>query len=557
VRKLIPLVILLALVVSACTQATVTPMPVTVQVTVPVTVKQTVQVPVLITATPSFAPQVLRWSLEGSGDPATLDPARITDAPGALVARLLFGGLTRLDAELTPTPDAATWTISEDDLQYTFKLRSGLKFSDGTPVTADDVVFSLTRALDPASSAGNGLVYLGNILGADELAAGRAKTLEGVKALDPQTVLITLKQPAASLLTQLAYPAGLIVSQKQAQANVNWANQPTGAGPFLLKEWARGQRLVLAPNPHYAGGPIQIAELQMPFLPDADAATLAYRAGDLDVMGSPKNLADVRDLPDLRTVSAFAVRYVGFNSAAKPFNDARARQAFARAIDRQALADKVLGRTAHVTERILPAGMMGSELPVQGLAFNPEAARKLLSDAGYPFGRGLAALTVAYSKEGDNERVVTWLQTQWRDTLGVNVTLLGFEPAAFVERLTSLATTPDKSPQLFYGLWSADYADPQNLLSQQLGTSRVKNYGRYSSVEFDRFIEQADISSSGAASRRRLYNQAEQIAVNDAGWLPLFNPTVSVLIKPYVQGLVVTGQGILVPDWSAVRGKLR
>src|SRR5512139_1165240 len=135
--------LLIVLIAGACVQATVTPTPVVAPVTVQVTVRQTVQVPVLITPTPSFAPQVLRWSVDGVSDLATLDPPRITDAPGVFVAGLLFGGLVKLDAELHVVPDAATWTISEDGVKYTFKLRNGLRFSDGTPVTSDDVVFSL------------------------------------------------------------------------------------------------------------------------------------------------------------------------------------------------------------------------------------------------------------------------------------------------------------------------------------------------------------------------------------------------------------------------------
>ena len=563
-KKLISIIILLAFVASACAQATptATPTPISIPVTVQVPVQQTVQVPVLITPTPALPPQILRWSVEGITDLATLDPPRITDAQGVFVAGLLFGGLVKLDAELKVVPDAATWTVSEDGLQYVFKLRNGLRFSDSTPVTSDDVVFSLTRALDPATGSTTGPFYLSNIVGADELAAGKVKDLAGVKAVDPQTILVTVKQPSAFFLSQLSFACGFIVSKKQVQANpVQWAEKPAGAGPFLLREWMHNQGLVLAPNPNYYGGPLQVTELDLPFLQDSEMAFGLYRVGSLDVMGSQQNgvpaahIAEMRDLPDLRVASGSVVRYVGFNNTLKPFDDVRVRQAFARSVDKQALADKILGKTVRPTDRILPPGIPGSELPIQSLSFNPDAAKKLLTEAGYPGGRGLGTLTLTYGKEGDNERVVTFLQAQWKENLGVNVTLQPLELTAFSDRLNATTQTPDKGLQFYYSVWGADYADPQNFLSQQLHSGAGNNNGHFSDLEFDRLTDQADVTSGDYIKRMKLYNQAEQIVVTQVGWLPLFNPTLNVLVRPYVQGLVLTGQGIVVPDWSAVRGR--
>lgn len=561
-KKQISIAVLVALVISACGQATVTPQ--SIPVTVQVPIQQTVQVPVLITPTPALPPQILRWSVEGIGDLSTLDAPLIADAQGVFVAGLLFGGLVKLDAELKVVPDAATWTVSEDGLRYAFKLRNGLRFSDGTPVTSEDVAFSLTRALDPATGSTTGPFYLANIVGADDLAAGKAKELAGVTAVDPQTIQINVRQPSAFFLSQLAFACGYVVSKRQVQANpAKWFEKPAGTGPFLLKEWMHGQGLVLAPNPNYYGGPIQITELQLPFFEDSLSAFQAYRAGELDVMGSQQNgvpaehIPEVRDLPDWRTASGFAVRYVGFNNTLKPFNDVRVRQAFARSIDKQALVDKTLGKTVRATDRVLPAGIPGSEFPVQGLSFNPEAAKKLLAEAGYPGGRGLGTLTLTYGQEGDNERVVQFLQAQWKENLGVNVALQPLELAAFSDRLNATTQTPDKGLQFYYSVWGADYPDPQNFLSQQLHTGVGNNNGRFSDAEFDRLTDQADTIGGDYIKRMKLYNQAEQIAVTQVGWLPLFNPTINVLVRPYVQGLVLTGQGLIVPDWSAARGRTR
>lgn len=559
-KKPFLVVSVLTLLVSACGQATVTPQAIPVTVQVPV--QQTVQVPVLITPTPARPPQVLRWSVEGIGDLDTLDPPRIANSQGVFVASLLFGGLVKLDAELKVVPDAATWTVSEDGLRYTFKLRNGLRFSDGTPVTSDDVVFSLTRALDPATGSTTGAFYLANIVGADELTDGQTQELAGVKAVDPQMVQISIKQPSAFFLSQLTFACGYLVSKKQVQANpARWFEKPAGTGPFVLGEWMHNQGMVLTPNPNYYGGPLQVTELQLPFFEDSQAAYQAYRAGELDVMGSQQNgvpverIPEVRDLPDLRTAPSFVVRYVGFNNAVKPFSDVRVRQAFARSIDKQTLADKVLGKTVRSTDRILPPGIPGSEFGIQGLAFNPEAAQKLLAEAGYAGGRGLGTLTLTYAQEGDNERIVQFLQAQWKENLGVSVTLQSLELAAFSDRLNYTTLIPDKGLQFYYSVWGADYPDPQNFLSQQLYTGAGNNNGHFSDAQFDRLADLADIVSGDYVKRMKLYNEAEQIAVTQGGWLPLFNPTLYVLVRPYVQGLGLSGQGIIVPDWSAVRGR--
>jgi len=560
VKNLIPIALLLVLVASACGQAAVTPAPTPVTITVQVPVRQTVLAPVLVTPTLALTPQLLRWSVEGVSDLDTLDPPRITDSQGKFVASLLYSGLVKLDAELRVVPDAATWTVTEDGRQYTFRLRDGLRFSDGTPVTSDDVVFSLTRALDPATGSTTAPSYLSNIVGADELIAGKTKELAGVEAVDSQTVRITLKQPSAFFLSQLTCACGYIVSRKQVQANPRWIEKPAGTGPFLLREWMHERGMFLVPNPNYHGGLLRITELHLPFFEDSETAFQAYRGDELDVMGGQWSsllagqVLQVYGSPDLRTTPGLIVGYVGFNHTLKPFSDVRVRQAFARAIDKQVLVDKVLGKAARPTDRILPPGLPGSELTIQGLTFNPEAARKLLADAGYPYGYGLGTLALAYEKGEDNERVVRFLQTQWRDNLGISITLQPLESGEFTKRLDA-TLTPDKGLQFYYSLWEARYPDPQNFLSQQLRSGASNNIGRFSDVEFDRLTDQADIITGDYIKRMKLYNQAEQIAVTRVAWLPLFNPTINALMRPYVQGLVLTGRGIIVPDWSAVRSR--
>lgn len=504
----------------------------------------------------------LRWSIEGISDVVSLDPARATDAQGFTVIGLLHAGLVRLNAELLVEPDLAeSWTISEDGLTYTFTLREGAAFSDGSPVTAADVVWSLTHALDPNTGAWTGPFLLSNIAGSDELQSGATTELSGVTALDDRTVEISIKQPSAYFLSQLTFGPAKIVSSAAVEASPEtWDQGAVTSGAFAVAEWNQGQGLVLVPNANYWQPASQIEQLQIVFNQDSETAYQLFRTGELDIMGGAQNpipaarVAEVQDSADFRTTNAFNVRYVAFNNALPPFDDVRVRQAFAHATDRDTLANVVLGGTVIATDRILPPGMPGSELPVEGLGFDPEAARALLADAGVD--PASLELTLSYGVEGDNERIVTVLQAMWQENLGVTVTLDPLELSTFSSRLNDTYNDPANGLQAYYSVWGTIYPDPQYFTSQILKTGVGNNNSAYSNAEFDALTEEADIIADDIEARLALYNQAEQIAVNEVAWLTLFNGQVNVLVRECVQGVEVTGlfSAYVVPDFSALRG---
>jgi peptide/nickel transport system substrate-binding protein/oligopeptide transport system substrate-binding protein len=278
----------------------------------------------------------------------------------------------------------------------------------------------------------------------------------------------------------------------------------------------------------------------------------------VDVIGSfgqapvpSQFVPQVRDLTDFKSAPQFLVRYVGFNNKLAPFDNVKVRQAFAHAVDKSQLV-KLLGETtARTQDRILPGGIPGSELPVQGLTFDPTVARQLLTEANFDSNQ---EIVIAYGTEGDNAKVVEFLVQQWKDNLGVDVTAEPLELQTFSQRLTDTYNDPATGLQMYYSVWGADYPDPHNWLSQQLRTDVGNNNGHYSNPDFDKLVDQADVEVKDAINRLKLYNQAEQIAVEEVGWLPLFSPNANAMVKPYVTGLVFTGQGIIIPDWSAVRG---
>lgn len=506
--------------------------------------------------------QKLIWSVEGVNEMPGLDPANPQNAQSVLAINLIFGGLVKLDAQLNIVPDGAeSWTLSPDGMTYTFKIREGLKFADGTAVTAQHFVNSLNRALQPETASYGAAFWLAHIVGAADVAAGTTKTAAGLKAVDERTLQITTDTTVPYFLAELTFPVAFVVPVHHiAEKGEAWQETAFGTGPFRVKEWVHNQKLVLEPNPYYWAGPVGVAEIELPFIQDSETAYQLYRTGDLDIMGSQQNpvpaarIPEVNSSPDFHQVASFAVRYVGFNNAKPPFDNVHVRRAFAMAVDKVTLAERVLNGAVGATDRLLPPGFPGSQLPVQGLPFDVEKARAELKEAGYGPDKPLK-VTLTFGAEGDNERVATYLQQQWQENLGIEVVIEPLELATFSKNLDITYQTPEQGLEFYLSIWGADYPDPQNFVSQQLRSDSPNNNGHWRNAKFDELAKQADTFFGPAEERFKLYNQAEQIALDEVGWLPLFVPRFSVLMKPYVSGIVPTGQGLIIPDWSAVRGR--
>jgi peptide/nickel transport system substrate-binding protein/oligopeptide transport system substrate-binding protein len=507
--------------------------------------------------------QKLVWSIEGVSELPGLDPANPQNAQSVLAINLIFGGLVKLDAQLNVVPDgAASWQVSEDGKTYTFKIRPNLKFADGSAVTAKDFADSINRALQPETASYGASFQLQHVVGAKDVADGKAKEATGIKVVDDHTLAITTDDTVPYFLAQLTYPVTFVVPLKLIQEKgTSWTDQAYGTGPFRVKEWQHNQKLILTPNPNYWAGAVGVSEIELPFIQDSETAYQLYRTGELDIMGSQQNpvpsarIPEVNSSPDFHNVASFAVRYIGFNNKLPPFDNLNVRRAFGLAIDKVTLAEKVLNGAVGATDRILPAGFPGSQFPVKGLAFDAQAAKDELAKAGYSAEKPFPKINFTYGAEGDNERIATFLQQQWKENLGIDVTLQPLELATFSKNLDTTYLTPDQGLQFYLSIWGADYPDPQNFVTQQLRSDSPNNNGHWSNAQFDEIGKQADTFTGPAEARFKLYNQVEQIAVDEVGWLPLFAPRFSVLIKPYVSGIVPTGQGLIVPDWSAVRGR--
>ncbi|MFV9506411.1 MAG: peptide ABC transporter substrate-binding protein [Oscillochloridaceae bacterium umkhey_bin13] len=525
-------------------------------------------------ATPATPPApaqpsgTLRWSLEGVSDLIRLDPARLGGNQENIPLYLIFGGLVRLNDQLQIVGEGAErWSVSDDGTRYTFFLRRNLRYADGSLATAQHFADALTRMVAPTTGTDFGLSFIENVIGAREVRSGQAEQIAGVQAVDEHTLTIQLDSPRGYFLSQLTYALTYVVPPGQIEtAGAAWLDQAFGTGPFQVKARTPGQSLTLEPNPHYWAGTPSLAEVVFRFYPTTDAAFDAYLAGEVDVMGSVQSgvpvsrRGEAQGRPDFLTINAPVMRYIGFNNAIPPFNNGFVRQAFAQAVDKERIANQVLGGTVAAAERILPRGFPGTALAVEPLRFDPIGARATLGLAGYVSGSDLPPIALTYDQgDPDLAAVAQTLQRNWRETLGIEVRLEPVELQTFINRLDAMVidpTDPNTAMQMYLSVWGADYPDPQNFISLQLRSDSPYNNGRWSNERFDQLIDRADQLSAerDQGERVQLYREAEQLAVSEVGWLPLYSPQVTLAIRPTVRGLVptVTPQGILATDWTRV-----
>lgn len=499
----------------------------------------------------------LRWSNEGVSEIDTLDPPKTQSSNSVMASSLIYEGLVRLDSKLNVQPAGAeSWNISPDGKTYTFRIRQGLKWADGSSVTAEDFRYSLERALSKDFANGSAGYYLNNIEGSADWTAGKAKGLSGVTTDASGNLVIKIQKAGVYFLDQLTYIGAAVVPKKLIDQYADkWVDRAMGTGPFMVKEWKHNQGLTLTPNPNYWKGQMKLDGINMPFIQDPATALQLYKTNQLDIMGSqqfpPAEAANMVGQEGFQQAAQFFDAYIGFNNKKPPLDNVRLRRALALAIDKKTLADKVLNGAAIATDRIVPKGFPGYFEALKPLSFNVNAAKQELAAAG-----SVGKISLSFTTgQADFDKVAATVQQMWKQNLGLDVTLNGEEQGKFNDDLTAMANDPTKSNlEMYISVWGADYPDPQNFLTQQLHTGVGNNNGQWSDPEFDKLTEQADVETD-QAKRMSLYNQAEQIAIDKVGWLPLYNGKGSILIRPTVKGLTYTAQGLFAEDWTQVTNK--
>jgi oligopeptide transport system substrate-binding protein len=470
-------------------------------------------------------------------DPITLDPALAGDAGSATYIVEIFGGLVTLDRDLQIIPDLAeSWDVSADGLTYTFHIRQDAKFHDGKPVTANDFKYSLDRTAQLGQTvSATAEAYLGDIVGAKDVTRGRTEEIAGVQVIDARTLEIKIDAPKAYFLAKLTYPTAFVVDQQQVEANPrNWTRKPNGTGPYKMAEWRLNERIILEANADYHLGAPMVNRVLYVL---AGGSTLTqYENDELDVAGISVNdiervLSDRDPLnADYRSGDALSVSYIGFNVTQPPFDDPNVRRAFAMAIDREQIVRVVLKDMLDVANSYMMPGLPGYNSNASVPGFDPEGAKAALAASTYKNAAGLGEVTLTEIGGGASAGVATQaIIEMWRTNLGVDVSIAQSEPASFFDDL-------DRGRlQMFDIGWIMDYPDPEDIIDLLFHSTSRQNNTHYSNPEFDALVEEAR-TEADVTKRLQLYQDAEQILLQDLPWIPLYFGRDHFVVKPHVKG---------------------
>lgn len=522
--------------------------------------------------------QVFNWPLVGIADIKTFDPAMATTQTSLQAIGMVFTGLVTLDNDQKVVPELAdSWTSSDGGLTWTFKLKPNLKFSDGTPLTSTDVVYSINRALEPDLNSPASPSYLNLVKDSDKMLAGKVKTLIGDSLLapDPNTVVIKINQPAGYFLATLTYSTAFVVEKKliDQYGNKNWTDHLTdggGDGPFKVQEYTHGKRIVFVPNSNYVGEK-PIIKVVSTFYKDSTTTYQAYKNGQVDQAAVPTDyLNEVQSSKEYHKVPVLSIFYYGLNYLAKPFDNINIRKAFELALNKDEMIKVVYKGVYTPTNHIVPSGMPGYDANLKGpdgttsTSGNPTLAKQLLTqgmkEEGYANAGAIPPIKFPYaSGSPDTDKEMAVAAQQWKDVLGVTVKPV---PTDFETLSASLPNNVGKSTiQMFQTGWGADYPDPQDFLTLQFtagSPNNQTNWGQNKSadaatqVQVQKALTAADVEQDNT-KRMQAYNEAEQTLVNDVAWLPIFQLARSRVLKSYVVGRVFNAGDATPPDaWAKV-----
>ena len=497
-------------------------------------------------------------------DVPTIDPGLAEDSTSIEVIEQLFLGLTDFDDKTTEAvPELATsWTVSKDGLTYTFKLRK-TEWTDGSPVTAHDVVYAVQRNVDKATGSPYAFM-LYNIKNAEKINKGEITdaTQVGVKATDDYTVVFTLENPAGYFPGVSGMWTLRPLPRKAIEAHKDKWTEPgniVSNGPYTLDTFKKGDKLVLKKNPKYFDAKnVKIQEIQYLIIPEASTGMAMYEKGDLDMMGTKSYLTV--PLPDITRIKgdatlkkeftiepALCTYYYGFNTKRPPMDKPLVRKAFSAAIDRQALVDKITkGEQVPATTFTRPP-IFGS-VPVGGgvgIPSNADQARKYLAEAGYPDGKGFPEVILVHNTSEAHAQIAQAIQQMWAKTLNVKVKVENQEWKVYLK-----STKEVTSGHIYRMGWCADYPDANNWLMEVFHPTKSENRVFWDNAEFGKAVEDAQ-KSQEPAERKKLYRRAEQILTEEQAVIaPIYFYTSPTLAKPYLKFSSAPLGGNHIRDWS-------
>lgn len=469
-------------------------------------------------------------------DPAMVDPITYSELVAGDILQNVYEGFVGLDSEGNIVPGLATsWTAHDDNLGFTFKLREGVKFHSGRPFTAKDVKYTFEELLRPGNKAGLGADYLTAVVGADEFVAGTADEISGVKIIDDHTVDVSFTKP--DVLFPI-YPFYFMDSGIVEELGPEWyLKASAGTGPFKFVAWNRGQDVKLAANEDYWGGAPKIDGVDFLIVPSGDTAVSQYEAGELDVVyADPATVRRILKDPQFegQTLDAPAaqMQYLGMNGTVyKPFADPRVRHAVCIAIDRDAMVKGLYENAAYPGLGIIPPGVAGFDPNREPIKYDPELAKQLLAEAGYPNGEGMPPVKITSTEPNKND--LAYYASQLNKVLGMQIEIEVVERGNFIKGMNAGEVA------FFPWGWSADYKDALTFLNPMWHSGSKFNRPRWSNAEYDALVDKA-LQTPDEKARIELYKQAEDVARADWGPCPTTVRKQLVLKKPNVEGLHLT-----------------
>jgi oligopeptide transport system substrate-binding protein len=494
-----------------------------------------------------IARNVFRMNI--STEPPELDPIKVTDLTSFTVLLNIMRGLTTIANGEGVLPEVATrWEVSSDGLQYTFHLDPQARWSDGKPVTTRDFLYAWQRALTAANGAEYAF-FLFEIKNAKAFYEGRLTDFKevGVRAQGDHLLRITLERPVAYFPQLLASPIALPLREDMVQRHGDSfveAGYFITNGPYTLSSWVHENRIVLKPNPLYTKSQPGVKAVEMLMINDANTSVVMYENGELDYIETPSSIPafDVRrlrDRPDYHTGLLLAIYYFGFNTQKPPFDNPKVRQAFAHALDRSYFP-KLLQSGQQAFQSWIPPGLTGYN-PALGLSYDPEKAKKLLAEAGYPNGEGFPLVTLGYRTMYDIQKEAEIAQYLWKKVLNVDVRLQNMEWKVF---LSNLKNNP---PDIYRLNWYADYPDADTFMSLFI-SANGNNHTRWKSPQYDQWVSDA-VGEPVLEKRQKLYNDAQRLLLEeDTAILPIYIGEKSYLVRPQFEGYRLTELNLLFLD---------
>ncbi|CAA9583382.1 MAG: Oligopeptide ABC transporter, periplasmic oligopeptide-binding protein OppA [uncultured Thermomicrobiales bacterium] len=491
--------------------------------------------------------------------PDDFDPQKSSFSNEIDILALAYEGLTRQDTELNTVPGAAeSWEFNDDGTVITFKLREGLTFSDGSPLTAENFRYAIERTCDP-NTAGEYQSILDDIVGCadfyglnsagegtpvtvDEAAYEEARSNIGARAIDDRTLEVTLRAPAPYFPTLASLWVFFPVKPELVEEDPdNWWQDPAnhvGNGPFTITGIEEEQLITFEANEEYWGGRPQLDGIEYVYQPETAVALEAFRSGDLDIAQlDPSQLPEVEGDPEYLAYPVAFTGNLAFNLTQEPFTDKKVREAFSMAFDRETYCATIRNGDCTPTLSWIPEGIPGS-IETDKYGFDAEAAVQALAESSYGGPEGLPEIRMFYNSDDPAATPrAEWVAGQYRDILGVEITLEPTEGTALVD----LRKNPETFPQsLLVGGWYQDYPDPQNWLSVywRCDATFAQRFA-YCNEEFDKLVEQGDTTLEPEA-RTPFYEQASQILVDDVPGPFLYNLNQTVMVSENVTGYTAT-----------------